>query len=177
MLINCLKPIIEKNTKILILGTSPSNESVKEQKYYANPQNQFWDIIYRILESDWDCFKLVDKSVTHPERYNLLFENRIGLWDVLESCERNGSSDSKIKNPIVNDFAKFTKEYNEIEYVLFNGGKGAKYFYEKYNGECIKDKFESMTFFKMNSTSSQNPNNTFNTLYEWKSVLNKILQS
>ncbi|MDR0409285.1 MAG: DNA-deoxyinosine glycosylase, partial [Spirochaetaceae bacterium] len=35
----------------------------------------------------------------------LVLDNHIALWDVLASCEIEGASDSKIRNPRCNDFS------------------------------------------------------------------------
>ncbi len=39
------EPIIDRNSKVLILGTMPSEESLRLHQYYANPRNQFWQIL------------------------------------------------------------------------------------------------------------------------------------
>jgi len=38
-------PIIGTTPKILILGSMPGLESLKQQRYYAHPRNAFWPII------------------------------------------------------------------------------------------------------------------------------------
>lgn len=168
MRISCLNPIMKNDCEILILGTIPGKMSLKQKNYYANPKNHFWDFIYRLLVPKWDLFKIIDSSISFKERYNLLLENKIGLWDVLESCEREGSSDKKIKNEIVNDFNLFFKIHKNIKAVIFNGGKAKEYF-NKFNRDNL---FEEIEFYQVNSTSTLNPNNTFIILNEWKETLN-----
>ena len=162
MRISCLNPIIENNCEILILGTIPGEMSLDKQNYYANPKNHFWDFIYRILIPKWDLFQIIDNSISFEERYNLLLENKIALWDVVESCEREGSSDKKIKNEIINDFNSFFERHKNIKTVIFNGGNAKKYF-NKYNSY---KSFEEIEFYQVNSTSTLNPNNTFMILNE-----------
>lgn len=168
MRISCLNPIIKNDCEILILGTIPGEMSLEQENYYANPKNHFWDFIYRLLIPKWDLFHIIDGSISFEERYNLLLENKIGLWDVLESCEREGSSDKKIKDEIVNDFNSFFKSHKNIKAVIFNGGNAKKYF-NKFN---IDNLFEEIEFYQVNSTSTLNPNNTFMILNEWKETIN-----
>lgn len=168
MKIFCLKPIIDNGCELLILGTMPSVESLGHGKYYANPKNHFWDFVFRTLNPKWDFLKTVDDSITFNERYNLLLDNKIALWDVLESCEREGSSDKKIQNQKINDFVSFFNQHRNIETVIFNGGNAEKYFIKQYN----KCSFENINFHKVNSSSTLNPNNTFKILNEWKYIIN-----
>ena len=44
------------------------------------------------------------------------------MWDVIESCTIIGSSDSSIKDVVVNDFSKVL-ENSKIETIYVNGGK------------------------------------------------------
>lgn len=118
-------PIANKNSRILILGTMPSEESLRRQERYGHKSNQFWKII----------FTLFDKPLpdNYEEKINLLTENNIAIWDVLHSCEGSGSLDSDIKNEKPNNFNKFFKEYPQIKYIFFTSQKAAE-FYKKYVG-------------------------------------------
>ncbi|AYN67472.1 DNA-deoxyinosine glycosylase [Euzebyella marina] len=165
----CLDPLVDIETKLVILGTIPGEKSLLKKCYYGNEKNHFWDIVYRTLQPEFSCFELAEsKSIL--ERYKLLLENKIGLWDVIESCERKGSSDSKIKNENLNDFTTFFKRYPNIKTVLFNGSKSEKYFRKEYKDGV----FSSIKFYQLNSTSSMNSNNTFKILNEWKCQIETI---
>ena len=50
-----------------------------------NKNNQFWDIIYGIFDRTPD--------LTYKQRVDFLLEKQIALWDVLGSCQRDGSLD------------------------------------------------------------------------------------
>jgi TDG/mug DNA glycosylase family protein len=125
-------PIVNENCRILILGTMPSEESIRKQERYGHKSNQFWKIIFTLFKKPL------------PDNYEgknaLLIENNIAIWDVLESCEGKGSLDSSIKNEKPNDFKEFFKKYPRIEYVFFTSKK-AEQFYRKYVGFDEKRQF------------------------------------
>ena len=121
----CLEPWIDKNTRILIVGTMPGDLSIQERMYYANKNNKFWSYIEKILNQSNELKK--------EERKKLLQKYNIGLWDALSVCEREGSLDSKITKEQYNDFSKF----QSVQYVLFNGKKAQKYFV-KYNAKYLE---------------------------------------
>ncbi len=98
-MIESFEPIASKNSKILILGSMPSVISLNRHQYYGNRQNAFWKIIFELFDEE-----LADD---YEKKKNLLIENRIALWDVIRICERDGSSDSNIKNEEANDFETF----------------------------------------------------------------------
>jgi hypoxanthine-DNA glycosylase len=110
-----LPPVIEQNSQILIIGSFPSELSLKKKEYYGNPANQFWEIIYSIFESE--------PKNSYPTKITFLKEHAIALWDVIYSCKRVGSSDSKINNIQVNDFSSLLRNYHELRCICFNGTK------------------------------------------------------
>jgi len=118
-------PIIDKNSKILILGTMPGEKSLELQQYYGNRGNQFWKLLFTIFEREY----------THDyiQRKKLLNDYYIAVWDVLEYCEREGSLDSRIKNEVPNDFEAFYKKHPQVRHVFFSSKNAAAY-YDKYVG-------------------------------------------
>jgi len=118
-----LPPLIDDSSKILILGTIPGDQSIARQQYYGNKGNHFWKILFFIFQEDF--------STSYEERRKLLKNNHIGLWNVLAFCMREGSSDSKIKNEVVNDFEKLLCDYPNIRHIFFESKTAAK-FYLKY---------------------------------------------
>lgn len=113
-------PIADKNSKVLLLGTMPGEESLRKQQYYGHPNNQFWKIL----------FILYNKPLAsdYQERVALLLENGIALWDVLQSCEGEGSLDSNIRNERPNDFNKFYLQHPLIKHVFFTSKKAEEYY-------------------------------------------------
>ena len=116
------EPIYDENSRILILGSLPSVKSREQGFYYGHPQNRFWKVLARLLE--WV------EPETIEEKKAMLLENRIAIWDVLESCDIQGSSDSSIKNPVAADIPRLLKKTN-IEKIYVNGTTAGKY-YKKY---------------------------------------------
>ncbi len=110
-----LEPIIDETSRILILGSLPSDASLSTVEYYANPRNHFWKILSRIY----------NESIGTDYRRKRAFLRRhgIALWDVLKSAERTGSSDSNIRSPIVNDLEELIQEYPQIKVIGLNGTK------------------------------------------------------
>lgn len=115
-------PIIAKNPEILILGSMPGVKSLDEQQYYAHPRNAFWPIMSAIFN--------IDLNKSYEQRCQALCEQRIAVWDVLKSCQRQGSLDSAIeKDSIeVNDFNQLFIDYPSIKAVYFNGGAAEEIF-------------------------------------------------
>ena len=95
-MIASFEPIVNDESKILILGSMPSIESLKKRLYYGNIKNHFWKIVYALFDNDLDEY--------YEDRKKFLLLHKIAVWDVVKYCDREGSSDSNIVNPIANDF-------------------------------------------------------------------------
>ena len=116
--ISSFPPIISERSKILILGSVPGVKSLEMQQYYAHPQNQFWKIIFEIFEEDF--------TADYQKRTEIIRKNNIALWDVIDTCEREGSLDTKIRNEEHNDILKILREHPNIKAVFCNGQKSFK---------------------------------------------------
>lgn len=133
------------DSKILILGSFPSVKSRELGFYYMHPQNRFWTILELIYN------KKIDNSINAKKEF--LSNNKIALWDVVESCEITGSSDSSIKNIKVNDINKIIKNSNIQK--IFTTGKKA---YELYNKYCLKDtKIEAICLYSPSPANCRIP--------------------
>lgn len=119
--LHCFKPIVNKDTKILILGSFPGVKSLSARQYYAHPQNQFWKTLSDIL-------KIELASIPYKEKVKALLKNGIGLWDMVNSCSRAGSSDTSIRNSRLNDIEDIIKRYSNIRAIFFNGHTSQKLF-------------------------------------------------
>ena len=118
-------PIENARARVLILGSMPGGASLRAGQYYAHPQNLFWRIMGDLLG--------IEPGLTYAAGVSLLKSNGIALWDVLESCAREGSLDSAIEEAtiVVNDFASFYPTHPRIARVFFNGAK-AEASYRRY---------------------------------------------
>ena len=94
-IIHPIPPFYGAQSQILILGSFPSVKSREAQFFYGHPQNRFWKVLAAVLDSP------VPQTI--QEKSAMLHENHIALWDVIASCDIEGSSDSSIKNAVPND--------------------------------------------------------------------------
>ena len=122
MLIHPVEPLFNENSKTLILGTFPSIKSREMMFFYAHPQNRFWKVMARICNRD------VPKSV--EDKTELILSNHFALWDVIHSCEIEGSADSTIKNVVPNDISVILNN-SKVDRIFVNGKK-AESLYKKY---------------------------------------------
>ena len=130
-------PVIDKGCRVLVLGSMPGVESLRKQEYYGHPQNKLWDVIYGIFkEKPPGDYELKKKFI---------LEHKIALWDVIESCERIGSSDSKIKNVKLNDFESLFMKYPDIKHVYFNGRTSEKLFMKNFSFPEIRTTYLGST--------------------------------
>ena len=105
--ISSFPPIIDKESKILILGSIPGVKSLEMQQYYAHPQNKFWKIICEIFNEDF--------TTDYSERIKILEKYHVALWDVIDTCERKGSLDSEIRNEEANKIGELLHNYPNIK--------------------------------------------------------------
>lgn len=117
-----IPPVYNQQSKVLILGSFPSVKSRENGFFYGHPQNRFWKVISAIC--NWE----VPESI--EQKKQLLLQNHIAVWDVIHSCEITGSSDSSIKDVVVNDISDIITE-SQIEKIYTNGKK-AEEMYKKY---------------------------------------------
>lgn len=115
-----LAPVIATDTRILILGSFPGAASLAAQQYYAHPRNQFWKLVGALVDEDL-------YGLPYADRLPRLLAHRIGLWDVLAACEREGSLDSAIRRPAANDFERLRHLCPQLETVGFNGQASGKF--------------------------------------------------
>jgi hypoxanthine-DNA glycosylase len=114
----CFPPVVNRRTRVLVLGSLPGEESLARARYYAHPQNQFWRLIGRIIGTD-----LV--PLDYEKRLGALLDAGVGLWDTVGSATRRGSLDGNIRDTQPNDLAELAATLPELRAVGFNGGKSA----------------------------------------------------
>ncbi|MEO5606479.1 MAG: DNA-deoxyinosine glycosylase [Polaromonas sp.] len=118
-----LAPLVSVDTQLLILGSFPSAASLAAQQYYGHPRNQFWPI----LQAIWpDCACLAGAD-SYENRSKWLLSKRLGLWDVYAACERQGSLDSRIRQPVLNDFAQLPRDCPGLRAIAHNGSESFRH--------------------------------------------------
>jgi hypoxanthine-DNA glycosylase len=152
--ISSFPPIIDQESKILILGSVPGVKSLEKQEYYGHPQNKFWKIIFELFE--------VDFTENYVEKIEILKKNKIAVWDAIDTCERKGSLDSEIINEEANDIKNLLQTHPNIRAIFCNGGKSYK------NLKKILDKNSEIPVYLLPSTSPLHTISFEKKLEDWK---------
>ncbi|MCD8049479.1 MAG: DNA-deoxyinosine glycosylase [Clostridia bacterium] len=127
MQIHPFDAIFDENSKILILGSFPSVKSREQMFFYGHPQNRFWRVLGGVFG------EAAPETIEEKKRF--LLSHGVALWDVIASCEIEGSSDSSIKNVTANDLSKILTGA-DIRQIFTNGRTSEKYF-NKYTRPVI----------------------------------------
>lgn len=140
-----IKPFIDNNSSILILGSIPSVKSREEEFYYAHPQNRFYKVISSIFNEQLPT-SIEDKK-------ELLVKHHIALYDVIYSCDISNSDDSSIRNVTPINIKELLNEFPNINRIIVNGNK-AKELFKKY---LLKDiDIQNIEIYYAPSTSPAN---------------------
>lgn len=149
-------PIYDEWCKVLILGTFPSVKSRETAFYYGHPQNRFWKTLAGVFGEE--------VPTTPEEKTAMLLRNHVALWDVIESCEVTGSSDSSIRNVVPNDI-RLILNHCDIHHIYGNGEMSVK-LYNRYLKEMA-----GMEIIRLPSTSPANATYSLDRLIECWSVI------
>jgi hypoxanthine-DNA glycosylase len=117
-----LPPLLDANTRLLVLGSFPGVASLRAQQYYGHPQNQFWKIMATLLSPN--AAEVL--AMPYAERSRWLLSQGVGLWDVYAACEREGSLDSHIQNAQPNDLQSLHSRCPALQAIAHNGGESFK---------------------------------------------------
>ncbi len=148
---------INKDAKILILGSFPSVKSRQEKFYYMHKSNRFYQVLSKIfLDDDFISPNLKIKK-------GALKRHKIALYDVIKSCEISLSDDNSIKKETPIDLENILKNY-KITTIAINGNK-AKELFKKYFA------LTNINIYFLPSTSARNANYSLEKLVEkWKII-------
>ena len=159
--ISSFPPIINYESKILILGSIPGMKSLEMKQYYAHPQNKFWKIICEIFNEEF--------TTDYTERIKILEKYHVALWDVIDTCERKGSLDSEIRNEEANKIEELLQNFPNIKAIFCNGQKSHK------NLQKILGKKFRLPIIVLPSTSPANAGlSYFDKLKSWYIILEKL---
>ena len=152
-----IRPVYDKNSRVLILGSFPSVKSREANFFYGHPQNRFWKVLAAGFEAEL--------PVTVDEKRAFLLAHGVAVWDVIKSCDIVGSSDSSIKNVVPNDLREILNNADIRQ--IFVNGKTAEQYYKKYIEKEIGRKATCLP-----STSPANAAWSVEKLVvEWKQIL------
>ncbi|MFN4235789.1 MAG: DNA-deoxyinosine glycosylase [Vogesella sp.] len=112
-------PVVDADTRILILGSLPGDASLAAAQYYAHPRNQFWRLLGAVL-----AVPLAD--MPYPQRLAAMQQHGVGLWDVVAEASRRGSLDSAIRDARANPLAELVASLPALRVVAFNGQTAGK---------------------------------------------------
>lgn len=115
-------PVANPDARILILGTLPGIASLKQQQYYAHPQNAFWRILERLFD--------IPADAPYHTRCQSAQDHGLAIWDVCHAAQRAGSLDSSIQahSIIANDINGLLKTCPHIALIACNGQAAAQLF-------------------------------------------------
>jgi TDG/mug DNA glycosylase family protein len=134
-------PVLSSNPKVLILGSMPSGMSLKEQEYYGNPRNHFWDILFELFNQE--------KLINYDAKLSFIRKHQIALWDSIGACYREGSLDVNITADEPNDIIGLLQAYPSIQLIACNGTKS----YQTFMKNFPKSELGNVHVLKMPSTS------------------------
>ncbi len=162
-IVQSFDPVIGVNPKVLILGSMPGVASLEAYQYYAHPRNAFWPIMAELFAQQW--------ADDYQQRIRQLQQLPLVLWDVLKSCQREGSLDSAIVQQQLqaNDIASLLSRYASIKALFFNGATAEKYF-RQYVLHGLKDS-AAYSLIRLPSTSPAHASKDFQQkLSEWRVI-------
>jgi hypoxanthine-DNA glycosylase len=114
-----LAPVVDANTRLIVLGSFPGVASLQAQQYYGHPRNHFWPILSVLWGVDL-------KNAPYEERLAQACRHGLGLWDVYARCRREGSLDSAIEQAQLNDLAGLKRIAPGLRAIVHNGGESAR---------------------------------------------------
>ncbi|NTZ41739.1 DNA-deoxyinosine glycosylase [Altererythrobacter sp. SALINAS58] len=112
-------PVVDANTRVLVLGSLPGERSLQASEYYAHPRNAFWRLVGEAIGVDVSAEE-------YGARLDILREHGIGLWDSIGSARRRGSLDTALRDIAPAPIAKLVNSLPELRAVAFNGIRSAQ---------------------------------------------------
>ncbi len=155
-----LAPLDTPGARYLVLGSFPSAVSLEKSEYYGHPRNHFWLLMANIAASIGEADEGVaerdegfaertegqgvggDRGGMKPDlaeapkdwsaRVDLAARLGLAIWDLVASCDRDGSLDAAIRRAVLNDVEGFVASRRSIGLVLLNGVTAATFFARRF---------------------------------------------
>ena len=124
-------PVVDADTRLLVLGSLPGDASLAAARYYAHPQNQFWRLMAAVVDVDLPALPYDDRLIA-------LRAAHVGLWDVVASATRPGSTDAAIRNPVGNDLPGLVATLPRLAAIAFNGATAYRHGTRQLAGQDIR---------------------------------------
>jgi hypoxanthine-DNA glycosylase len=112
-------PVVAPDTRVLVLGSLPGEKSLAAQRYYAHPQNRFWHLVGKVIDTALE-------PLDYDARLAALLAARVGLWDTVASARRAGSLDASIREAEHNPLVELAASLPHLRAVGFNGKASAR---------------------------------------------------
>ncbi len=117
-----IEPFYDADSRILILGSFPSVKSREQGFFYGHPQNRFWKVLAAVFEDE------IPESISRKQDF--LRRHGVAVWDVIASCEIEGSADSSIRQAVPTDVRAILAQTG-LHRIYVNGRK-AEQLYRNY---------------------------------------------
>lgn len=152
-----LEPWVDEHSEILILGSFPSDVSLRERAYYQNKsKNSFWKLMHGLFGEG-------------PDSKKFLMKHHIALWDCLAAVNRAGSLDSNISGgERPNNIPQLLESHSSIKRIVINGKSKARDYFDRYFYDLHKSSIEIIT---VESSSNTNSIEFETKLEDWKKIL------
>ena len=152
-----LEPWVDEHSEILILGSFPSDVSLREQAYYQNKSNNsFWKLMHGLFGEG-------------PDSKEFLMKHHIALWDCLAAVNRAGSLDSNISGgERPNNIPQLLESHPSIRRIVINGKSKARDYFDRYFYDLHKSSIEIII---VESSSNTNSIEFETKLEDWKKIL------
>lgn len=118
-------PVWNKESRVLVLGSMPSPKSREMNFYYGHPRNRFWPVMAAVFHDDSCLCENTDPIQTVRTRKGFALRHHMALWDVIASCDIEGTSDASIRNAVPNDFSDMLRR-SQISHIFTTGAKAAQ---------------------------------------------------
>jgi len=135
-----MPPVGSSDACLLILGSLPGDASLKSQRYYAHPQNQFWRLLGGAIGEDL-------AGLEYDLRLDRLTYRGIALWDVVGSASRVGSLDGAIRGATPNQLREYADTHPHLRAIAFNGKTAARL------GKAVLDGLPGICLIELPSSS------------------------
>ena len=112
-------PVVNRDVRLLVLGSLPGDASLAQGQYYGHKQNRFWHLMGAVVGVDLP-------ALDYGARLHALLAHGVGLWDVIAEARRDGSLDSNIRQQDNNDLLGLLEQLPALETIAFNGGTAAR---------------------------------------------------